>query len=81
MTYRRVGDRVSLESLKSEFIGRRTELSTLDAALQRARGGFGSIFLLSGEAGIGKTLLVREFSAFAREAGAKVLEGRARAAP
>jgi len=54
MTYRRVGDRVSLESLKSEFIGRRTELSTLDAALQRARGGFGSIFLLSGEAGIGK---------------------------
>jgi len=77
MTYRRVGDRVSLESLKSEFIGRRTELSTLDAALQRARGGFGSIFLLSGEAGIGKTLLVREFSAFAREAGAKVLEGRA----
>jgi hypothetical protein len=65
------------ENPDSAFVGRKQELSILGAALQRARSGLGSIFLVSGEAGTGKTLLVREFSAFARTAGAKVLEGRA----
>ena len=65
------------ETLDSDFVGRRRELSILDAALREARAGLGSILLLSGEAGIGKTLLVKEFSAFARTGGAKVLAGRA----
>ena len=77
MTVGRVHHRVPFEHSKSGFIGRRRELSTLAAALERARSGLGGIFLLSGEAGIGKTLLAREFSLFAREGGAKVLEGRA----
>jgi hypothetical protein len=61
----------------SPFVGRKRELCTLGAALQRARTGLGSIFLLSGEAGVGKTLLTTEFADFARTGGAKVLEGRA----
>lgn len=65
------------ENSDSAFVGRKRELSILAAALQRARSGLGSIFLISGEAGTGKTLLVREFSTFARTSGAKVLEGRA----
>jgi len=65
------------EHLDSAFVGRKRELSSLGAALQQAQAGFGSIFLLSGEAGTGKTFLVRAFSAYARFGGAKVLEGRA----
>ena len=61
------------------FVGRKRELSTLGAALRRARAGLGSIFLLSGEAGVGKTLLAGEFADLARTGGAKVLEGRASA--
>jgi len=77
MTVGRVHHRIPFENPGGDFVGRRRELSTLAAALQRARSGLGGIFLLSGEAGIGKTLLAREFSLFAREGGAKVLEGRA----
>jgi hypothetical protein len=77
MTISRVERIPRLESLDSAFVGRKRELSTLGAALQRARAGVGSIFLLSGEAGTGKTLLASEFSEFARTNGAKVLDGRA----
>jgi len=77
MTISRVDQISHFENPESEFVGRKRELSTLSAALRQARSGFSSIFLLSGEAGIGKTLLVREFSAFAQSGGAKVLEGRA----
>jgi hypothetical protein len=59
------------------FVGRKRELSSLGAALNRARAGFGSIFLLSGGAGVGKTRLANEFADLARTGGAKVLEGRA----
>src|SRR5579872_7503616 len=77
MTFSRV-DRIShFENPDSSFVGRKRELSALGAALLQARSGIGSIFLLSGEAGVGKTVLVREFSAYARSEGAKVLEGRA----
>jgi hypothetical protein len=61
------------------FIGRKRELSTLGAALQRARTGVGSLFLVSGEAGVGKTQLTTRFADLARTEGAKVLEGRANA--
>jgi hypothetical protein len=61
------------------FVGRKRELFALGAALRRAQAGLGSVFLLSGEAGVGKTLLATEFSDYARSGGAKVLEGRANA--
>ena len=41
------------------LIGRERELSALHSALVRARSGTGSLALVSGEAGIGKTSLVR----------------------
>jgi DNA-binding CsgD family transcriptional regulator len=41
---------------------RDAELDRLDGALRRAAGGQGSVVVISGEAGIGKTSLVREFS-------------------
>ena len=59
------------------FVGRKRELSIFGAALLRARAGLGSMFLLSGEAGVGKTALAAEFADLARGDGANVLEGRA----
>ncbi len=67
------------ENADSAFIGRKRELFALGAALQQAREGLGTMFLLSGEAGTGKTYLVSEFSAFARAGGARALTGRPRA--
>ena len=57
-------------------IGRAGELSMLESALSSADGGKGSLFLLTGEPGIGKTTLASEFADRAREAGARVLWGR-----
>ncbi|NEE30596.1 AAA family ATPase, partial [Streptomyces sp. SID7982] len=46
------------------FIGRGTERRTLDAALERAvREGAAGLLRVTGEAGIGKTRLVREWLA------------------
>ena len=45
-----------------EFIGRVFELEALDAALERARAGDAPTVLVGGEAGIGKSRLVGEFS-------------------
>lgn len=66
-----------LEQPDSTFVGRKRELTALWAALQRAREGLGSVILLSGEAGVGKTLLATQFADFARTGGATVLQGRA----
>ncbi|GAA4802126.1 AAA family ATPase [Actinomycetospora chlora] len=56
------------------LLERAGELAALDAALERAAGGAGSVVLVAGEAGIGKTSLVR---AFLRAVGdrARVLQG------
>ena len=43
------------------LLERDTELGCLESALHRAAGGTGSVVLVSGEAGIGKTSLVRAF--------------------
>jgi DNA-binding CsgD family transcriptional regulator len=45
------------------FVGRREELSILEAALARARDGEGSLTLVGGEAGIGKSRLIGELAA------------------
>lgn len=56
------------------FIGRRRELSALDAALREAAGGRGNCVLVSGDAGIGKSRLVTETRKRARRLGFAELE-------
>ncbi|ROO84702.1 regulatory LuxR family protein [Actinocorallia herbida] len=56
-------------------MGRVAELGLLADALSDARRGSSRAFLLGGEAGVGKTRLVREFTARAEAEGARVLVG------
>jgi hypothetical protein len=58
------------------FVGREAELATLLSALERARAGRGSLYLIGGEPGIGKSRLADEFAVRARQDGARVLWGR-----
>jgi ATP/maltotriose-dependent transcriptional regulator MalT len=58
------------------LVGRAEQLTTLDDALDRVRAGGAAAVLVGGEAGVGKSRLLAEFSARAREAGARVLTGR-----
>ncbi|HEY0394159.1 MAG TPA: AAA family ATPase [Candidatus Elarobacter sp.] len=54
------------------FIGRGAELAMLDECRRAAAGGRGTLVLVGGEAGIGKTRLVRELAASAEAHGAQV---------
>ncbi len=66
------------EPMGTAFVGRGSELRQLGALLARAGEGSGSVVLLSGEAGIGKTRLCRELSHSCRQRrGGQVLLGRA----
>lgn len=57
--------------------GRRDHLDALDAHYRSASGGRGCIVLVTGEPGIGKSRLVREFAAeLDRSRGAEVVTGR-----
>ena len=58
------------------FVGRERELSELGAALEETEGGRGSLFMLAGEPGIGKSRLADELAARARERRFLVLWGR-----
>jgi DNA-binding SARP family transcriptional activator len=58
------------------FVGRRKELSALLSSLEHALAGNGGVFLLTGDAGIGKSRLLDEFARHSREGGARVLWGR-----
>jgi class 3 adenylate cyclase len=58
------------------FVGRRDEMSQLKAALESALSGRGSIVMLVGEPGIGKSRLAKEFAVYAGLRGAQVLSGR-----
>jgi DNA-binding CsgD family transcriptional regulator len=57
------------------FVGRVPELSTLIDAFEAARAGRATTALVGGEAGVGKSRLVRELGAHARRSGARVLVG------
>jgi DNA-binding CsgD family transcriptional regulator/tetratricopeptide (TPR) repeat protein len=58
------------------FVGRVRELGELERALDAARAGSGTIVLVAGEAGIGKTRLAAELASRAGAAGSEVLLGR-----
>ncbi|HLS46741.1 MAG TPA: AAA family ATPase [Ornithinicoccus sp.] len=60
------------------FVGRRHELDELAAALAAAKRHHGTLWVVTGEAGVGKSSLVAEFAATASSAGARVLWGRCR---
>jgi DNA-binding CsgD family transcriptional regulator/tetratricopeptide (TPR) repeat protein len=59
------------------LVGREEEVQTLLDALDRAADGHGGMFFVTGEAGVGKSRLVREVSRLARSRGLPVLTGRA----
>jgi DNA-binding SARP family transcriptional activator len=58
------------------FVGRGRQLAQLTAGADDLQRGRGSLFLLRGEPGIGKTWLAEEAAARAAEQGALVLSGR-----
>ncbi|MGN6757421.1 MAG: BREX system ATP-binding domain-containing protein, partial [Thermomicrobiales bacterium] len=58
------------------LVGREREQANLRAALARALTGHGSLVLISGEAGIGKTALAETLCQEATDQGARVLIGR-----
>ncbi|HKU44725.1 MAG TPA: AAA family ATPase [Polyangiales bacterium] len=62
------------------FVGRADSLQRLEAALLRARAGHGSLCLLSGEPGIGKTRTAEVLEHMARAQGVRVAWGRCHAA-
>jgi DNA-binding CsgD family transcriptional regulator len=61
--------------LSPSLVGRASELAALDAALARAGSGEPATVLIGGEAGVGKSRLVNEFTRRSRRAGARVLAG------
>ena len=61
---------------RAAFVGRHREVEVLRAKLAEALAGNGSLALLSGEPGIGKTRLAEELAAAAGAEGTRVLWGR-----
>ncbi|WP_433364571.1 ATP-binding protein [Actinoplanes sp. CA-142083] len=59
------------------LVGREDEVQVLLDGLDRAAGGHGGAFVVLGEAGVGKSRLVREVSRLAGDRGLPVLTGRA----
>ena len=57
------------------FVGRRDELAALEAALARSREGVGSVVLVAGEAGMGKSRLISEVAVHADRHGMAVAMG------
>ncbi len=60
---------------KPLVLERDEQLAVLESALDRAADGTGSVALVCGEAGIGKTTLVGLFEARVEEAGVPLLRG------
>jgi tetratricopeptide (TPR) repeat protein len=60
---------------RARLVGRTSELERLKSAMRAAAGGTPRVVLMGGEAGIGKTSLLEEFSRSASHMGARVLLG------
>ncbi|HUA34554.1 MAG TPA: AAA family ATPase [Candidatus Binataceae bacterium] len=60
---------------RTPFVGRVTQIKRLMAKLDSATGSHGSVAMLTGEPGIGKTRTLEEFSDAARQHGARVMRG------
>ena len=58
------------------FVGRVQELADLVSALEEATSGRGSLVLVTGEPGIGKTRLMSELARVGSERGVRVVTGR-----
>lgn len=63
----------------SRFVGRTEEMGTLEAALERAHAGEGSVVGLAAEPGVGKSRLCHEFVERCRADGVEVFEAQAQA--
>jgi len=68
-------DDVTVRVTSPVFVGRADQMSGFDEALERVRGGSPAALIIGGEAGVGKSRFLAEFSARARSAGARVLTG------
>ncbi|MEU4218544.1 AAA family ATPase [Actinoplanes sp. NPDC026623] len=66
---------MSRDVVSPVLVGRRGELARLRALLGRAAGGGSAVALLGGEAGVGKSRLVRELTGTATSLGVRVLSG------
>jgi eukaryotic-like serine/threonine-protein kinase len=69
-------DLTQAEPQRSAFVGRRRELAELLEALEGGADSQRHLFQISGEPGIGKTRLVDEVAAGARDRGVRVVWGR-----
>src|SRR3954468_3433894 len=67
---------VTAHASSAVLVGRDADLAALRDALKRARGAEPAAALVGGEAGIGKTRLVEEFTRLAAAEGAWVLTGQ-----
>ena len=61
---------------RQPFVGRRPEMAALKSSVETALGGRGTIAMIVGEPGIGKTRLAEESAAYARLRGMQMLVGR-----
>jgi DNA-binding CsgD family transcriptional regulator len=75
----RAGEVSGLVAPAAPLVGRDADVSALAAVLAQAGEGVGSMVLVSGEAGIGKTRLCAELGRLHRRRGGRVLLGRAAA--
>ncbi|MFQ5701559.1 MAG: serine/threonine-protein kinase PknK [Acidobacteriota bacterium] len=60
----------------AEIVGRDREMAAFSAHMERAFSGHGSLVLIAGEAGIGKTRLVEELARSGQQRGARYVAGR-----
>lgn len=70
------GESSTVGHATNSFVGRERELAELRTAIEGAAEGRGALFLISGEAGVGKTRLADEVSALAMDRGIRPLWGR-----
>lgn len=62
---------------RQPLVGRALEINQLEALMQQAKAGHGTVVILSGEQGVGKTRLAEEMLWRARAAGMQILYGAA----